>query len=177
MKTIKTIAACALLISASASFAHETAPHGAGHAAPPAAAVQQAWGIAAPPRAAQRTVTVRMTDAMRFEPSQIEVREGETLRLRVENTGQVMHEMVLGTAQSLAAHAAMMRHHPGMPHSEAYLAHVAPGRSGDISWTFNRPGRFEFACLVAGHFEAGMTGTLTVVPAHPSSTPHERKSL
>ncbi|HLL12217.1 MAG TPA: plastocyanin, partial [Rubrivivax sp.] len=41
-------------------------------------------------------------------------------------------------------------------------AHVQPGRRGDIVWQFTRAGEFQFACLVAGHFEAGMVGKLTV---------------
>ena len=28
-------------------------------------------------------------------------------------------------------------------------------------WRFNRAGTFKFACLIAGHFEAGMVGTIT----------------
>ena len=39
---------------------------------------------------------------------------------------------------------------------------ASPGRRGSLVWTFNRPGDFEFACLVAGHFEAGMVGRLNV---------------
>jgi uncharacterized cupredoxin-like copper-binding protein len=42
------------------------------------------------------------------------------------------------------------------------MAHVAPGRTGRIVWTFNRPGDFDFACLVAGHYQAGMVGRITV---------------
>lgn len=149
------------------AFAHEpgahppAGTHGAAHAAP----AQQAWGIAAPQGAKARTIDVTMTDAMRFEPAHIDVRQGETVRLRVHNRGQAMHELVLGTDPSLAEHAQMMRSHPGMPHDAPYMAHVPPGRSGTILWTFNRPGQFAFACLVAGHFEAGMVGTLTVRPA------------
>ena len=167
MQTIKTIAACALLASTMGVFAHEPgnhAPagtHGAAHAAP----AQQAWGITAPQGAKARTIDVAMTDAMRFEPAHIDVRQGETVRLRVHNRGQAMHELVLGTEASLAEHAQMMRSHPGMPHDAPYMAHVPPGQSGTIVWTFNRPGQFAFACLVAGHFEAGMVGTLTVRPA------------
>ena len=40
----------------------------------------------------------------------------------------------------------------------------AAGQTGDIVWTFNRPGNFDFACLIAGHYQAGMTGTITVLP-------------
>jgi uncharacterized cupredoxin-like copper-binding protein len=49
-----------------------------------------------------------------------------------------------------------------MEHDEPYMAHVSPGKRGDIVWTFNRAGDFEFACLIPGHFEAGMRGTVRV---------------
>lgn len=112
----------------------------------------------------QRTITLRMTDAMRFEPSHIEVREGDTVRLRADNQGQLMHEMVLGTQADLDTHAAQMRQHPGMAHDAPSMAHVAPGQQGDIVWQFNRPGEFDFACLIEGHYQAGMTGTIRVLP-------------
>ena len=105
-----------------------------------------------------------MTDDMRFSPAHIDVREGETLRLRAVNRGQVMHEIVIGTRQELEEHAEMMRKHPNMEHDEPYMAHVEPGKRGDIVWTFNRPGDFEFACLIPGHFEVGMRGTIRVRP-------------
>ena len=161
MNTIKLIAACALLASANASFGHEGASH-----APrsPAAKEQKAWGIAGDAKAVTRTITLRMTDDMRFTPSHIEVREGETLRLRAENKGQVLHEIVIGTKADLDQHAAMMAKHPGMEHDEPHMAHVKAGQKGDIVWTFNRPGSFDFACLIAGHYQAGMVGTITVKP-------------
>lgn len=37
-----------------------------------------------------------------------------------------------------------------------------PGKTGEIVWMFNKVGEFEFACLMAGHFQAGMVGTITV---------------
>ena len=101
---------------------------------------------------------------MRFQPSHIEVREGDTVRLRADNQGQVMHEIVLGTQADLSAHAEMMRQHAGMAHDAPSMAHVRPGQQGDIVWRFNRPGSFDFACLIPGHSEAGMHGTITVLP-------------
>ena len=161
MKTIKLIAACALLASASASFCHENSVH---TPRSPVAKEQKAWGIAGDAKAVARTITLRMTDDMRFTPSHIAVREGETLRLRAENKGQVLHEIVIGTKADLDQHAAMMAKHPGMEHDEPHMAHVKAGQTGDIVWTFNRPGNFDFACLIAGHYQAGMTGTITVLP-------------
>lgn len=161
MKTIKFIAICALLTGASATFAHGNAAHGDPAASAPQ---QQDWGIAGQAAHAKRTITLRMTDDMRFTPSYFTVKRGETVRLRVENKGQVMHEVVLGTPATLDEHAAMMLKYPGMEHAEPYMAHVAPGRKEDLVWHFNRAGSFDFACLIAGHFQAGMRGTFTVTP-------------
>nr|WP_298835216.1 cupredoxin family protein [uncultured Piscinibacter sp.] len=121
-----------------------------------------AWGIAGHAAAVHRTIEIRMNDAMRFTPTRVDVRQGETLRFRVHNDGRVMHEFVIGTRAANAKHADQMIKFPGMAHDEPYMAHVAPGRVGEVVWTFNRAGRFEFACLIAGHYQAGMVGTLSV---------------
>ena len=165
MNTIKLIAACALLAGGNASFGHENMPYTARNA--PVVKEQKAWGIAGDTQAVARTITLRMTDDMRFTPRHIEVREGETVRLRAENKGQVLHEIVIGTKPELDAHAEMMAKHPGMEHDEPYMAHVGAGKKGDIVWQFNRAGQFDFACLIAGHYQAGMTGTITVLPRKP----------
>jgi uncharacterized cupredoxin-like copper-binding protein len=75
-----------------------------------------------------------------------------------------LHELVLGTPEELKAHAELMRKHPGMEHDEPDMAHVRAGKRGQIVWNFNRPGTFQYACLIPGHFEAGMVGTLVVHP-------------
>jgi uncharacterized cupredoxin-like copper-binding protein len=92
------------------------------------------------------------------------VDEGEAVRFVVRNSGRMRHEMVIGTRDELAKHAAMMARFPDMEHDEAYMVHVDPGKTGEIVWHFNRAGSFEFACLIAGHYEAGMRGTITVTP-------------
>ncbi|SDZ74378.1 Uncharacterized copper-binding protein, cupredoxin-like subfamily [Acidovorax soli] len=134
------------------------------NASAPVAKEQKDWGIAGDAQAVRRTITLRMNDDMRFTPSHIEVREGDTVRLRAENRGKVLHEIVLGTQAELAQHAQMMQKFPGMEHDEPHMAHVRAGRRGDIVWHFNRPGSFDFACLIPGHYQAGMTGTITVLP-------------
>lgn len=152
------------------AFAHAPGPHAEHHAGHPAqqhhapAAQQQPWGIAGDAKAARRTITLRMTDDMRFAPEHFSVRQGETVRLRVENQGRLLHEIVLGTPQTLAEHAEHMRHNPGMAHAEPHMAHVPAGQAGELVWRFNRAGRFAFACLVPGHFESGMRGSFTVEP-------------
>lgn len=162
MKYLQLIAISALLASAINVFAHKNTSH-AQHATPSAAAPQQTdWGMAGSPTSAQRTITLTMTDDMRFSPSHFSVQKGETVRLRVVNQGQLMHEVVLGTPATLRDHAQMMLQHPGMAHAAPYMAHVAPGQTQDLVWHFNRAGQFDFACLIAGHFQAGMTGRFTV---------------
>ena len=162
MKTIKFIAISALYISASTCFGHENAPHHASSG--PVAKEQKDWGIAGDARAVRRTITLRMGDDMRFSPRHIEVNEGDTVRLRAANKGKVLHEIVLGTRDALEQHAAMMVKFPDMEHDAPDMAHVRAGERGDIVWHFNRPGHFDFACLIPGHYQAGMTGTITVLP-------------
>jgi len=146
------------------AWAHGPGGHGArhGHHNSPVVKEQKPWGIAGDAKDVKRTINVRMTDDMRFTPNRIEVKLGETVRLVAINAGQVLHEIVIGTPEELKEHAELMKKHPNMEHDEPYMAHVDPGQRGEIVWTFNRPGEFEFACLIPGHFEAGMTGKITV---------------
>lgn len=129
-------------------------------------AEQTAWGIAGDVKAVSRTIEVRMTDDMRFTPKRIKVREGETVRFVVRNQGRMLHELVIGTKEALDEHGAMMLKFPAMEHDEAYMTHVKPAPDrGVIIWNFNRPGEFQFACLIPGHYQAGMVGAITVTPA------------
>lgn len=131
---------------------------------------QKPWGIAGDAKAATRTIEIRMTDNMRFTPGRIDVRLGQTVRFVVRNEGKTLHEMVIGSKQALDEHAAMMLKFPGMEHDEPYMTHVNPGARGRIVWNFNRPGEFQFACLVAGHYQAGMVGTIGVAPIEKSTS-------
>jgi uncharacterized cupredoxin-like copper-binding protein len=103
-----------------------------------------------------------MSDAMRFSPAEVTVKRGEVVRFVVANKGQVLHEMVLGTKAELEKHAELMKKFPGMEHDEPHMAHVDPGKSGEIGWRFTRAGTFYFGCLIPGHYEAGMVGKITV---------------
>lgn len=124
---------------------------------------QMPWGIAGDPEQVSRTIEIGMSDAMRFSPDQLEIKQGETIRFVHRNQGQVLHEFVLGTQDELEKHAAMMVKFPGMEHDEPYMAHVGPGKTGEIIWTFNRAGDFDFACLIVGHYQAGMVGRIRVL--------------
>lgn len=121
------------------------------------------WGIAGDRDQVDRTIEISMTDQMRFTPDNLHIKLGETIRFVHRNDGQIMHEFVLGTKAELDKHAVLMAKFPGMEHDEPYMAHVAPSATSEIIWTFNKAGEFDFACLIAGHYQAGMVGRISVV--------------
>lgn len=136
---------------------HAHSPQGHGEA------VQTPWGRPGERANVDRKVEVSMDDKMRFSPQHLRVEAGETIHFVLRNDGQLLHEFVLGDAAELKEHAAQMASNPQMAHHEPYMVHVDPGKSGELIWTFNRAGSFEFACLIAGHFQAGMSGAVEVV--------------
>jgi len=160
MKTIETWVLLATMACVGPALAHQASDH----ASKPGAVrkEQKAWGIASDARSAKRTIEVRMSDTMRFTPDTITVRRGDTVKFVFSNEGKQLHEFVLGTRKELEEHAALMLKFPDMEHDEPYMAHVPPGKTAQIVWTFNRAGDFEFACLIAGHYQAGMVGKVTV---------------
>ena len=109
-----------------------------------------------------RTIKIDMTDAMRFKASKIAVKQGETVRFVVSNSGKLKHEMVLGTQKELKAHAEVMKKNPQMEHADANMVTLAPGTTGEIVWQFTNAGKVDFACLQPGHYDAGMKGMVTV---------------
>ncbi|MCW7541433.1 cupredoxin family protein [Aquabacterium sp. A7-Y] len=162
MKNIHTLVLVALLAAAGAVQAHGDDDHAKKDTRQPIKKEQKPWGIAGDAKAVKRTVEIKMTDDMRFTPSQLSLRQGETVKFVIRNAGQVLHELVIGTKQELDEHAALMAKFPEMEHDEPYMAHVTPGKTGELIWTFNRPGEFDFACLIAGHYQAGMVGKIKV---------------
>lgn len=152
-----------MITLATASFAHEGETHEKKKG--PVVKEQKDWGIAGDAKSAKRTINLSMGDSMRFTPNAITVTQGETIRFVVKNDGKQMHEVVIGTKKELDEHAALMVKFPTMEHDEPYMAHVASGKKQNLVWTFNRAGSFDFACLIAGHYQAGMVGKITVLAA------------
>lgn len=111
---------------------------------------------------ADRTVTIIMSDDFRFTPSQFTVTQNETVRLLVENKGQLKHEITLGTEAELQEHLEEMREHPGMDHDEPHSISLLPGEKREMVWKFTVPGEVNFGCLIPGHYEAGMKGLVEV---------------
>lgn len=123
---------------------------------------QSMAGMAGDPAKVSRTIPVEMNDSMRFTPDKLTVKAGETVRFFIVNKGRVPHEMVIGTTDEINEHAEMMKKMPGMVHKEANQITLAPGQRGGIVWQFAKAGTVTYACLVPGHKEAGMVGTVEV---------------
>lgn len=155
MKLNTLIAALSTALLVSSAFA--TGKHAGGHPSDAAA-------IGLPGNAAKvtRTITVDMTDAMRFFPADISAKQGETIKFVVKNSGKVKHEMVLGTEKELKEHYEAMKKFPEMEHADDNMVTVQPGKSGEIIWQFSKAGKVNFACLQPGHYDAGMKGLIKV---------------
>lgn len=153
MKPIRTAVATTLFLSAAMilASAHEAEHFSAGEPGNP--------------KKPARTVTVIMTDsdgAMRFIPDRFEVKKGEQVRFIIQNKGVLKHEFTLASVEDNKKHAEVMKKYPDMEHDDPNAKSVDPGKSAEILWRFSKGGSFEFACLIPGHKEAGMHGTVTV---------------
>ena len=100
------------------------------------AAAAHDHGAAASTDADMRTITLTMSDDMRFTPANWQATSGETVRIRVINQGKVRHEFVMGTEAELAAHAAEMKkagatHH----HHSSNTLSLAAGELGELVFT------------------------------------------
>ncbi|HEX2539025.1 MAG TPA: cupredoxin family protein [Pseudolabrys sp.] len=112
-----------------------------------------------------RTVTVVMSDdegAMKFTPDRLEVKKGEQVRFVIQNKGALKHEFMLASVKDNDKHAEMMKKFPDMEHDDPNAKSVDPGKTAEMVWRFTKTGTFEFACLIPGHREAGMHGSVTV---------------
>ena len=162
MKTLNALAFAVLALGMGAALAHGDDEHAAARKFDASKVEPTDFGQEGNPKKVTKTVQVDMTDAMRFTPSDVTVKRGETVKFVVRNGGKVLHEMVLGTKQAIKEHAELMKKFPEMEHADANMAHVKPGEAGEIVWRFTKPGEFQFACLQPGHFEAGMVGKVVV---------------
>lgn len=114
------------------------------------------------PGKVSRTVEIAMTDN-RFKPTEIKVKQGETVKFVVRNAGAKKHEMMIGTMAELDKHAKMMKQYPDMEHADANLISIDPGKSRELVWQFTEVGTVDFACPLPGHFK-GMRGKINVEP-------------
>jgi len=128
--------------------------------------VMAAWVV-------NRSIDVRMDDQMRFTPSSIAVQAGETIRFVVHNAGKTVHEMVLGSENEIRSHAQAMKqgvsHDSTHGHGTGAALSVAAGQTGELVVRFAQATQVLMACLIPGHYEAGMRGTIQVTPSKDPS--------
>jgi uncharacterized cupredoxin-like copper-binding protein len=152
--------AFALALAALASPALASGTHAGGHGE------KMAVGEAGDKAKASQTIRVTMKETddgkMIFTPAVIKVRKDQTVKISIKNAGTVDHEFVLDQEDKILEHKAVMEKFPEMEHADPNSIRLAAGQSGEIIWKFTTDGQFKFACLVPGHYEAGMHGDVTV---------------
>ena len=127
-----------------------------------------------------RTIEILMTE-MEYSPSEIEVKEGETIKFIIRNDGRAIHEFNIGVDETWQAHRKEMHdmfkmglmntrriNHEkmmssGMMHDDPNSVLLEPGEEAELIWEFSKRGEFGFACNVPGHFEAGMAAPFRFV--------------
>lgn len=149
MKILSFILALGLAVFVASAEAHGPEEHAA-------------YGEPGNAKSVNRTITVVMSDEMRFDPNNITVKRGQTIRFVVKNGGTIRHEMMIGTIEELQEHAKLMQQFPEMEHDDPNAVSVDPGKTAEMVWKFTNPGNFDFACLVPGHYESGMKGRIIV---------------
>lgn len=128
-------------------------------------AVEAAYGRPGDLAKGGRVIQVVMKETnngMAFAPERLEVRQGEQVQFVLRNGGELDHELVIGTIEANNEHAHTMASHPDMAHEDPNAKRLGPKTSGVLRWQFTQAGTFEYACLIPGHREAGMVGTVVV---------------
>lgn len=137
MKSIFRNTALAALVALAAAGASASGTHAGGHGHDADEAIGKP-GLAAK---ATRTINVDMADNMRFTPADISVTQGETVRFVIKNSGQIKHELVLGTEKELKEHYEAMKKNPEMEHADPNMVTLAGGKTGEIVWQFTKAAR------------------------------------
>lgn len=124
--------------------------------------VEQPFGREGDPKKVRRVIRIDMSDTMRYFPAELRIRRGDTVRFVLNNKGEVPHAMVIGSMEELQKRAALMKKRTDPTDVAGDGVYVAPGRSAPLVWQFTRAGEFYYGCLMPGHFDAGMIGTIVV---------------
>ena len=187
-RTLLAVAAAAALTATGTAFgagAHKGG-HSDGHAEGQGHGHEDAMAFGEPgvSSEADRTIEIVMGDNY-FEPEELVIQAGETIRFVVKNDGEFLHEFNIGKAAMHAEHQeemmTMMEHGmltaTGIDHDMMKMDHTAMGMSGhvhddpnsvlvepgatqELVWKFAEATDLEFACNVPGHYDAGMMGEI-----------------
>lgn len=115
----------------------------------------------------ERVIRIEALDSLAFEPDQVFVEPGETVRFVVSNPGVSLHEFILGPESVQMAHeeaSAMGEEGHGEMHVQGQLAalELESGATEEATVTFEEEGEVIFGCHESGHYDGGMFGTVTV---------------
>ena len=159
-----TAAAAAFLLTSSAAIT-AAPPAFAGPGAPGHSHESFSAGEPGDPKKPARIIQVTMREEpgkMMFIPNRVEIKKGEQIRFMLRNSGALEHEFVLASAEDNAKHAEQMKKNPDMEHDDPNGKRLKPNGTAEIVWRFSKAGEFQFGCLIPGHTEAGMVGTVVV---------------
>jgi uncharacterized cupredoxin-like copper-binding protein len=149
----------ASLLSATVWAGQDPAGHSHGHGESFSA------GEPADPGQPSKIIQVTMGEQdgkMLFVPARLEIRKGEQVKFMLRNNRELDHEFVLANTAENREHAEAMKMHPDMAHADANGRRIAPKATSEMAWKLTKAGEFEYACLIPGHREAGMVGTIVV---------------
>jgi len=121
-------------------------------------------GAPAPYHTYDRTITVDASD-IAFDMDKIKVKDGETIRFVIVNSGELEHEFNIGTQdmhmdhqEEMVAMMDQMMAGQGMHHAHGNSVFLLPGETRVLVWKFEHAHDLQFACNVPGHYESGMHG-------------------
>ena len=100
-----------------------------------------------------------------FDPPLILIPVGQRVRLTLVNDGRAEHDVEIAALVAEHIEAVGEEHGRlnGGNHAEDVVAtHAMPGTESSVLFTATEAGKFEFACTIPGHREAGMVGTIVV---------------
>jgi uncharacterized cupredoxin-like copper-binding protein len=156
--SIGTAALLALAATVTVSFTDEAGAHTTFAAGKPGN----------PKRKTSRTIEIVANEGdgkMFYTPDRIEVRRGEQIRFIIRNEGALAHELLLDSIEGNAKHKKEMEKNPEMEHDDPNGKRLEPKKTAEILWLFDKVGTFEYACLIPGHYDAGMKGIVVVTAA------------
>ena len=123
-------------------------------------------GVVASSKTADRTVEIDVLDSLRFDPTTLPARAGETVKFVITNNGRVDHEFAIGGA----AFQVKLDETPGGEHGGGHgggdlpdggeVVAVAAGKTATLTYTMPDVAP-SYVCYVDDHNTSGMKGTVT----------------
>jgi uncharacterized cupredoxin-like copper-binding protein len=130
-----------------------------------------------------RTIEIKMFDNY-YEPNQIDIKKGETVKFVVKNMGELVHEFNIATKEMHIKHQPEMlkmvameillgdridmkkmkeaaKSDHSMAHSHSNSVLLEPNKIGELIWKFTTNTSLEAACNVPGHYQSGMVAKIT----------------